>query len=198
MVTGQALVLWSRLHLVCRSQWKLKAILFMICFNGVALHIPQTAFSLAVRIRSPYPFVVLPLMYSSGDQEQSTQSALQTLRDHRKGRHQRLHCSRTHHLLRLPLGVRTHPPHQRDSPEEEQPSPHPATTPCKHHYYCGGCHHSDARVQRSVGCVVQLQGIWLQRQAQGRICYPEPATRLGEVLYRRRVKWGVWIRTLGR
>ncbi|KAF2678316.1 hypothetical protein K458DRAFT_395129 [Lentithecium fluviatile CBS 122367] len=47
MVTGQSLVLWSRLHLVCRSRWKLRAILCMIIVNGVCLHIPQTGFSLA-------------------------------------------------------------------------------------------------------------------------------------------------------
>jgi hypothetical protein len=62
MVTGQALVLWSRLHLVCRSRWKLRAILCMIIFNGVALHIPQTAFSLSVSVRSSTPPVVSVLI----------------------------------------------------------------------------------------------------------------------------------------
>ncbi|KAJ4295317.1 hypothetical protein N0V90_007328 [Kalmusia sp. IMI 367209] len=47
MVTGQSLVLWSRLHLVSRSHWKLKAILYMIIFDAVFLHIPQIGFSLA-------------------------------------------------------------------------------------------------------------------------------------------------------
>ncbi|KAF2790720.1 hypothetical protein K505DRAFT_364466 [Melanomma pulvis-pyrius CBS 109.77] len=46
MVTGQSLVLWSRLHLVCRSQWKLNAILYMIIIDGVGLHGPQFVFSL--------------------------------------------------------------------------------------------------------------------------------------------------------
>ncbi|KAF2124493.1 hypothetical protein P153DRAFT_361198 [Dothidotthia symphoricarpi CBS 119687] len=46
MVTGQSLVLWSRLHLVCRSQWKLRLILYMIVVNGVCMHGPQTVFSL--------------------------------------------------------------------------------------------------------------------------------------------------------
>jgi hypothetical protein len=49
MVTGQSLVLWSRLHLVCHSPWKLKAILYLIIANAVCLHIPQTVFSLIVR-----------------------------------------------------------------------------------------------------------------------------------------------------
>ncbi|KAF2653474.1 hypothetical protein K491DRAFT_602720, partial [Lophiostoma macrostomum CBS 122681] len=45
MVTGQSLVLWSRLNLVCRSQWKLKAILYMIIADGVLIHVIQTVFS---------------------------------------------------------------------------------------------------------------------------------------------------------
>ncbi|KAF2492997.1 hypothetical protein BU16DRAFT_95743 [Lophium mytilinum] len=47
MVTGQSLVLWSRLHLVSRNTWMLRAILSMIVFNAICLHIPQTGFSLA-------------------------------------------------------------------------------------------------------------------------------------------------------
>ncbi|KAH6605410.1 hypothetical protein Trco_007117 [Trichoderma cornu-damae] len=38
MVTGQSLVLWSRLHLVLRNRWRLKAILWTIIFNGVVCH----------------------------------------------------------------------------------------------------------------------------------------------------------------
>lgn len=49
MVTGQSLVLWSRLHLVCRSTWKLRIILGMIIVNGVCMHGPQFVFSLVVR-----------------------------------------------------------------------------------------------------------------------------------------------------
>lgn len=49
MVTGQSLVLWSRLHLVCRSTWKLRIILGMIIINGVSMHGPQFVFSLLVR-----------------------------------------------------------------------------------------------------------------------------------------------------
>ncbi|KAL7934404.1 hypothetical protein V8C35DRAFT_302497 [Trichoderma chlorosporum] len=38
MVTGQSLVLWSRLHLVLRNQKLLKIILYIIIFNGVVCH----------------------------------------------------------------------------------------------------------------------------------------------------------------
>ncbi|KAL7800295.1 hypothetical protein V8C37DRAFT_12841 [Trichoderma ceciliae] len=38
MVTGQSLVLWSRLHLVLRNQRRLKIILWIIIFNGVVCH----------------------------------------------------------------------------------------------------------------------------------------------------------------
>jgi hypothetical protein len=54
MVTGQSLVLWSRLHLVCRSQWKLNAILYMIIIDAVCMHGPQFVFSILVET-SPYP-----------------------------------------------------------------------------------------------------------------------------------------------
>ncbi|KAF2853832.1 hypothetical protein T440DRAFT_290785 [Plenodomus tracheiphilus IPT5] len=46
MVTGQSLVLWSRLHLVCRNEWHLRIILYMIVINGVSMHGPQFVFSL--------------------------------------------------------------------------------------------------------------------------------------------------------
>lgn len=38
MVTGQSLVLWSRLHLVLRNRRRLKIILWIIIFNGVVCH----------------------------------------------------------------------------------------------------------------------------------------------------------------
>ncbi|KAI4147479.1 MAG: hypothetical protein LQ340_005535, partial [Diploschistes diacapsis] len=41
MVTGQALVLYSRLHLVVKEQWILKGVLYMILWNAVTLH-PST------------------------------------------------------------------------------------------------------------------------------------------------------------
>lgn len=55
MVTGQSLVLWSRLHLVCRSPWKLKAVLCMIIVNACAMHGTQFVFSLLVRCKPLFP-----------------------------------------------------------------------------------------------------------------------------------------------
>ncbi len=42
MVTGQSVVLYSRLHLVLRNQKTLKRILWMIMIDAVILHIPTT------------------------------------------------------------------------------------------------------------------------------------------------------------
>ncbi|KAK6223610.1 integral membrane protein [Colletotrichum tabaci] len=42
MVTGQAIVLWSRLHLVVHSQRQIRLVLAMIVFNAVTMHIPET------------------------------------------------------------------------------------------------------------------------------------------------------------
>ncbi|KAF2839162.1 hypothetical protein M501DRAFT_992146 [Patellaria atrata CBS 101060] len=42
MVTGQALVLWSRLHLVVRNEKVLRWTLYMIITNAIVLHIPTT------------------------------------------------------------------------------------------------------------------------------------------------------------
>ena len=45
MVTGQAFVLYSRLHLVVRNQQTLRLILAMIIFDAFALHIPTIIFT---------------------------------------------------------------------------------------------------------------------------------------------------------
>ena len=42
MVTGQALVLYSRLHLVVKEQRILRGVLIMIVWNAITLHIPTT------------------------------------------------------------------------------------------------------------------------------------------------------------
>ncbi|TDZ61496.1 hypothetical protein CTRI78_v004361 [Colletotrichum trifolii] len=42
MVTGQAVVLWSRLHLVVHSQRQIRLVLAMIVFNAVTMHVPET------------------------------------------------------------------------------------------------------------------------------------------------------------
>jgi hypothetical protein len=40
MVTGQSLVLWSRLHLIVRSNFRLKMVLGMIIVDAIILHVP--------------------------------------------------------------------------------------------------------------------------------------------------------------
>ncbi|KAK4455384.1 hypothetical protein QBC34DRAFT_460314 [Podospora aff. communis PSN243] len=45
MVTGQSLVLYSRLHLVCHSDTKIRNVRNMIIFNAFALHIPVIVLS---------------------------------------------------------------------------------------------------------------------------------------------------------
>lgn len=47
LVTGQSLVLWSRLHLVLRNRYILRGLLYLIIFDGVLLHTSSTALELA-------------------------------------------------------------------------------------------------------------------------------------------------------
>lgn len=42
MITGHSIVLWSRLHLVLHQPRILRAILYLIIFDGIMLHIPTT------------------------------------------------------------------------------------------------------------------------------------------------------------
>ena len=42
MVTGQSIVLWSRLHLILKNERILKALLYMICIDAVTMHLPTT------------------------------------------------------------------------------------------------------------------------------------------------------------
>lgn len=48
MVTGQSLVLYSRLHLIVRDSRKLKWILYMIITDVFLFHIPTTVFTFGV------------------------------------------------------------------------------------------------------------------------------------------------------
>ncbi len=48
MVTGQALVLHSRLHLIVRSQRKLRLVLIMIIVNAIIVHGTQSGLALKV------------------------------------------------------------------------------------------------------------------------------------------------------
>ncbi|KAL9123500.1 MAG: hypothetical protein Q9217_007066 [Psora testacea] len=45
MVTGQAFVLFSRLHLVVRNRRTLRLVLFMIIFDALAFHVPMIIFT---------------------------------------------------------------------------------------------------------------------------------------------------------
>ena len=54
MVTGQALVLYSRLYLVVRNQRRIRWVLIMIITNFWILHIPIMLLSQIVRVLSPY------------------------------------------------------------------------------------------------------------------------------------------------
>lgn len=50
MVTGQAVVLYSRLHLVLRNQFILRRIVEMICANVILLHVPTTVLTFGANI----------------------------------------------------------------------------------------------------------------------------------------------------
>ncbi|KAJ5972113.1 uncharacterized protein N7479_002031 [Penicillium vulpinum] len=56
MVTGQSLVLWSRLHLVCHSQTVLRATLIMIIVDAIILHIPGCVLELGSHSNKSYLF----------------------------------------------------------------------------------------------------------------------------------------------
>ena len=53
MVTGQAIVLYSRLHLVVREQRVLRAVLIMIIVDAICLHIPTTVLTYGSNISGP-------------------------------------------------------------------------------------------------------------------------------------------------
>lgn len=57
MVTGQSMVLYSRLHLVMRDLDKLRWILYMIIFNAITMHIPTIVMGFGVNSTNPAPFV---------------------------------------------------------------------------------------------------------------------------------------------
>ena len=57
MVTGQSMVLYSRLHLVLHDQNKLRGVLILILANVLTCHIPVTALVYGVNSSNPAPFV---------------------------------------------------------------------------------------------------------------------------------------------
>ncbi|KAJ5544820.1 hypothetical protein N7535_006792 [Penicillium sp. DV-2018c] len=56
MVTGQSLVLWSRLHLVCYNTSILHATLIMIITNAIVLHIPGAVLELGTHSNKSHLF----------------------------------------------------------------------------------------------------------------------------------------------
>lgn len=58
MVTGQSMVLWSRLHLMLSNQQVLRGILYLIIFDAIIFHIPTAAVAFGTNAPShPAPFV---------------------------------------------------------------------------------------------------------------------------------------------
>lgn len=57
MVTGQSVVLYSRLHLVVRDQRKLRWILWMIIFDGVVFSTPLIVLAFGSNSPNPEPFL---------------------------------------------------------------------------------------------------------------------------------------------
>jgi hypothetical protein len=56
MITGQSVVLYSRLHLVMHNQRRLRAVLIMIITNALWLHIPIIVLVYGVNSNNPTPF----------------------------------------------------------------------------------------------------------------------------------------------
>lgn len=55
MVTGQSVVLYSRLHLVLANQRMLRRVLLMIVINAVVLHVPTTVLTYGSNLAPPGP-----------------------------------------------------------------------------------------------------------------------------------------------
>lgn len=55
MVTGQSVVLYSRLHLVLANQHILRRVLLMIVINAVVLHLPTTVLTYGTNLARPGP-----------------------------------------------------------------------------------------------------------------------------------------------
>ena len=68
MVTGQAIVLYSRLHLVVREQRVLRAVLIMIIVDAICLHIPTTVLTYGSAVNAP-PNVVISFTHAFNKME---------------------------------------------------------------------------------------------------------------------------------
>lgn len=58
MVTGQSVVLYSRLHLVLRSPSQLRLVLYMIIFDGIICHVPIIVMVYGANSNNPAPFLI--------------------------------------------------------------------------------------------------------------------------------------------
>jgi hypothetical protein len=58
MVTGQSIVLYSRLHLVLRNPARLRLVLIMIIFNAIICHIPIIVMVYGANLNNPTPFLL--------------------------------------------------------------------------------------------------------------------------------------------
>lgn len=57
MVTGQSMVLYSRLHLVVRDPRRLRLVLYMVIFDGVVMSIPLIVLAYGSNSPNPAPFL---------------------------------------------------------------------------------------------------------------------------------------------
>jgi hypothetical protein len=58
MVTGQSVVLYSRLHIVMRNEARLRLVLIMIVTNAIVGHIPTSVLAYGANSSNPGPFIV--------------------------------------------------------------------------------------------------------------------------------------------
>jgi hypothetical protein len=58
MITGQSLVLYSRLHLLCYNVKKLRLVRNMILFNALTMHVPIAVLVIGSNSSNPTPFLV--------------------------------------------------------------------------------------------------------------------------------------------
>ncbi|KAL5603838.1 hypothetical protein FOVSG1_006588 [Fusarium oxysporum f. sp. vasinfectum] len=63
MVTGQSVVLWSRLHLVVHNPTKIRLVLAMIIANACFLHIPESVIFVLCNTGNPAPYLLAFKIY---------------------------------------------------------------------------------------------------------------------------------------
>jgi hypothetical protein len=63
MVTGQSVVLYSRLHIIVRNQKRLRAVMIMIIANAIIGHVPTTVLIYGANSENPAPFLGIYNVY---------------------------------------------------------------------------------------------------------------------------------------